>query len=62
MMKANDIIIYTITFDVDDAETQTLFENCATDPDKYYNSPTGTELSRAFRAIAAQLKKLHISS
>jgi len=43
------------------ADTQTLFENCATDSDKYYDSPSGTELSRAFRAIAAELKKLRVT-
>jgi len=61
-IKALDIIIYTITFDLSDADTQTLFENCATDADKYYDSPTGPELTRVFRAIAAELKQLHVSS
>jgi hypothetical protein len=61
-MKAVDIIVYTITFGLSDTDTQDLFEDCASDTNKYYDSPTTTELSRSFRAIAAQLKKLHISS
>ncbi len=60
-IKAEDITVYTITFDLADAGTQTLFRDCATDSGKYFNSPGATELTRAFRIIAAQLRKLHVA-
>ena len=59
-MKAEDIVVYTITFDLYDADTIALFEDCATDSDKYYDSPTSAELTRTFRSIAAELKQLHV--
>jgi len=61
-IKGEDIVVYTVTFDLNDASTKTLFENCATDSDKYFDSPAGSELTRSFRSIAAQLKRLHVSS
>jgi Flp pilus assembly protein TadG len=60
-MKAQDITVYTITFDLSDPTTQAIFEACATDSNKYYDSPTTAELERTFRAIAAELKKLRIT-
>jgi Flp pilus assembly protein TadG len=61
-IKDEGIIVYTITFDLSDAGIQALFEDCATDTSKFFNSPTSAELNRAFRAIAAELKRLHVSS
>ena len=61
-MKQKDIVVYTITFALNDPATQSLFENCATDASKYFNSPSGAELTRVFRVIASQLKRLHVSS
>lgn len=59
-MKDQDIIVYTITFNLNDFTTEQLFRNCATDTDKYYDSPTNAELTRTFRSIAAELKQLHV--
>jgi len=60
-MKNAGITVYTITFNVSSSTTQNLFENCATDSDKYYNSPDSATLALAFRAIGAELKNLHLS-
>ncbi len=60
-MKAQGIIVYTITFQVSNTTTQNLFANCATSTDNYFNSPSNAELQSAFRSIAAQLKQLHLS-
>ena len=60
-MKSEGIIVYTITFNVTDTDTQNLFEDCASGVDKYYNSPDSDTLTIAFRAIGAELKKLHLS-
>jgi len=60
-IKATGVIVYTITFQLDDDDTETLFRNCATDPSKYYNSPSNAELQTAFKAIAKDLGKLRLS-
>jgi hypothetical protein len=61
-MKAQGIIIYTMVFGPSpNAATKTLFENCATDVDKYFFAPTGTELDQAFDTIADELASLRIA-
>ena len=60
-IKQEEIVIYTITFDLDDEDTQELFRQCATDPDKYFNSPDGDTLRSSFQAIGAELSNLRIS-
>lgn len=59
--KAVNIQIYTITFEVGDTSTQSLFRNCATSPTMYYNSPTQAALKQAFSDIAGSITQLRIS-
>jgi Flp pilus assembly protein TadG len=60
-VKGKNITIYTITFQLSSSSTQTLFRNCATSPDKYFNSPDNATLQTAFKAIAKDLSRLRIS-
>ncbi len=61
-MKANGIILYTITFgSTPNTSTQTLFRNCATVPANYFHAPTNAQLATAFQAIAEQLSNLRIA-
>ncbi len=60
-MKDKDIVVYSITFDVDSSNIQSLMEGCATDEDKYFDSPSEDELKRTFRAIAKELKEIRLS-
>jgi cyclophilin family peptidyl-prolyl cis-trans isomerase len=60
-MKQVGIIIYTITLSLNDSGTQNLYRACATDPSKYFNSPSSAELQGAFRAIGAELSNLRIA-
>jgi Flp pilus assembly protein TadG len=60
-MKANDVIVYTITFQLSSTGTQMLFRNCASTPDFYYNSPTNAQLTAAFHQIADSLANLRVS-
>jgi len=60
-MKAEGIIIYTITFQLSHSDTQDLFRNCATDEDKYFNSPSNGDLQQAFATIADELSNLRIA-
>jgi Flp pilus assembly protein TadG len=61
-MKAQGIIIYTMTFGPSpDAGTKQLYEDCASEPDMYFNAPTATALQQAFVTIADELSKLRIA-
>jgi Flp pilus assembly protein TadG len=61
-MKAQGIIMYTMTFGPSpDAGTQQLYRDCATEPDMYFHAPTGTALQQAFVTIADELSKLRIA-
>lgn len=55
-----DIVVYTITFSVNSPTIQTLMRNCATDANKYFNSPSADDLRGAFASIAAGLNQLRI--
>jgi Flp pilus assembly protein TadG len=60
-IKNTGVIVYTITFQLNDLDTQDLFRACASDPGKYFNAPTNNELSNVFTTIGAELRRLHIS-
>jgi Flp pilus assembly protein TadG len=60
-MKAQDIIMYTITFQVSSTTTQNLYRSCATDDDHYFNSPSNSQLEEAFEQIADELSNLRIA-
>ena len=60
-LKQNGIIIYTITFQVTDSTTMNLYQNCATKPSYYFNSPTNQILQNSFTQIAASLSNLRIA-
>ena len=60
-VKAAGVTVFTITFQLFDPAIQTLMRNCASDPDKFFNSPSNAELTAAFVAIGAELRSLHIS-
>lgn len=56
-----DILLYTIVFNVNSPTIQTLFRNCATDPGKYFNSPSTSDLESTFQTIAMGLNQLRIA-
>ena len=60
-MKAEGIIIYTITFQLGSAATQLMFQNCATSLAHYFNSPTNGDLAAAFATIGSQLSNLRLA-
>lgn len=59
--KARGIVVYTITFELNDPATQDIMRDCATDPSQYFPVATAAELSPAFRQIAASLGDLRIT-
>ena len=60
-INAQEIRLYTITFQVSSSSTQDLMRGCATDPEMYYNSPSNSELDAIFQDIAKGLADLRIS-
>lgn len=60
-MKDEGIVIYAITFQLNHGPTQDLMRNCASDAEKYYNSPSNEELRATFVAIGNELTNLRIA-
>ncbi len=59
-IKAEGILIYTITFQVSSNTSRNLMRNCATDTSKYFDSPNAETLTQTFRAIGKELSNLRI--
>ncbi|MEM7728433.1 MAG: hypothetical protein AAF311_04075, partial [Pseudomonadota bacterium] len=62
LIKAEDIHIYTIAYEVTDSATKTLLSNCATDSGSYFDAKNAAQLSSAFEEIANSLNALRISA
>ncbi|MGB6231263.1 MAG: pilus assembly protein [Litorimonas sp.] len=61
-VKAEDILIYTIAYEVTDADTKTLLKNCSSGRSYAYDATNASELSQAFEDIANSLNELRISA
>jgi len=60
-MKAEGVTLYTITFQSGISNsTRTLFRNCATKEEMYFDAPSNQDLVNVFENIANQLSQLHI--
>lgn len=60
--KDQDIIIYTIAFDINDPDTLALLESCASSPSRAFDIDDGDALVAVFEAIAGEINKLRITS
>ncbi len=60
-MKAQGILVYTIVFDLNDGNVETLLRNCATTPDYYFEADNEAALRSAFHTIGDSLANLRIS-
>ncbi len=60
-MKDQGVIIYTITFQLNDPNTNALFEACASGSERYFKSPSGEQLELAFTTIANDLSTLRLT-
>jgi hypothetical protein len=60
-VKNDGIILYTIAFDVTDANIRSLLEGCGTTPGHYFEPDNATELADAFEKIATSLRNLSLS-
>ena len=60
-IKRRDILLYTVAFQApNDAET--FLRGCASGPDYYFETSTGSSLRNAFEQIAQRLRSLRLSS
>jgi len=61
-LKNKGVTVYTVTFTSGiNAATKAIYKNCASDPTKYFDSPSQTDLQNSFRAIATELSKLRVA-
>ncbi len=60
-IKQQGIIVYSILLMEDDTTVRNLLRNCATDAQKFFDTPSGEQLRVVFRAIGAELSNLRIS-
>jgi len=56
-MKASGIRILTVSYDLQDSDTENRLRNCATSQEDFYNADTRQELVEAFNGITAKLAK-----
>ncbi len=61
-MKEAGVVIYAITFQVgDEQDLKDLYETCASGSDRYFDSPSNSELQNVFEAIGQDLSNLRVS-
>lgn len=60
-MKDQGIQVFTIMFDLNNPTVETLYRNCATSDEHFFDSPTGEDLETAFKKIGRQLTNLRLS-
>ena len=61
-IKDEDIIVYTIAYEVNDTKTEDLMRNCATTADNYFDAANASQLEEAFDVIAASLTELRLTA
>ena len=60
-IKAKNILIYTITFHANTNTIKNLMRGCASDAQKYFESPVNSDLEDIFKEIAKDLLNIRIS-
>ncbi len=60
-IKALDVRLYTITFRLNSSSLRSLFRDCASEPNMYFDSPSNDQLKRDFKKIAEDIYELHLS-
>lgn len=60
-MKAQGILIYTITFGSGSNGAKSLYQGCASDPAYYFHAPDNSTLATVFETIGRSLSNLRLS-
>lgn len=60
-VKAQEIVVYTIAFEVSDPGIKDILEDCATAPSHYFDAANAGDLVAAFQTIGASLRNISLS-
>jgi len=60
-IKKDDIVVYTIAFDVTDPDIKDILEYCATTSSHYFDAASASDLIDAFASIANSLRSISLS-
>lgn len=60
-IKRDEIIVFTVAFDVNDASIKSLLRDCATSPSYAFDARNATQLQAAFDEIATALSRLRLT-
>ena len=60
-IKSNDVEIYAIAFQVNDADTINMLKNCATSFSHYFDASSYTELNDAFNSVAGAFREIALT-
>lgn len=60
-IKKQEIVVYTVAFELTNTSIKDILRNCATSPGHYFDAKDGKALSQAFNAIAASLRNISLS-
>ncbi|MEQ1651778.1 MAG: pilus assembly protein [Hyphomicrobium sp.] len=61
-IKAKNIKVYTVGFDLNDARALSELKKCASEPGNFFDAKSGADLKAAFKAIAQKLNTLRVAS
>ena len=60
-IKATNVLLVTVAFDLNDSATENRLRNCATSPAYFFDADTNASLAAAFESIAGQISKLTLT-
>lgn len=60
LIKQQGIEVYTVVFQVNNAQTQQIYKDCATTEQNYYLADDSTQLFQAFQSVAQKLSRIRI--
>ncbi len=60
-VKKDDIVVYTVSFMVTDTDTKKMLEKCASDKTKALTAESASQLSAAFKDIAASMLAMRLT-
>ena len=61
-IKNENILVYSIAFEVTDADTLNILQNCANNPSQFYTAANASQLSNAFEDIGEELAAVRLSN
>lgn len=60
-VKDKGIVVFTVSFELNDNDVKDMMQTCASDAEKYFDAENATELKAAFKTIGKELGELRLS-